>query len=188
MSLRSVTARPAANAIGVRGDWRITVRNRDGSVAARRRFHNELTERGRDLLSRIFRGEDTFGWWGIRLTNGGRGPGLACGTSQGCSLYGVRGASPLQPRLQVTQTRSGVLQLRGTTLGVRAGTHIGEVQTSIKTCRADVDPDACAQLNGGGAQFTQVNFGAAGDIPVAVDQTIQITVTISFVNAPQPPS
>lgn len=85
-------AGPHAN-ITVHGRWTIVVRNRDGSVAARREFENALQLDGIDILPALLGGFATPGSWTLVLASGEAGTTGPCGaTIYQQNVYGPAGA------------------------------------------------------------------------------------------------
>lgn len=170
--------------IEVHGDWTIEVVNRDGSLASRHEFHNDLGSTGNrilvGLLGRTFRRIDQ---WLILL-----GTSVdVCGAGvYACAIpeHLGAGAAPLGALTVVvpgTQANfadtpgllpDGRVELRGTIQTVAAGS-ITLAGTSMRICR----DSTCAAL-ASAAPFSQRTLPVP--IPVDADQIVQVKVVFTF--------
>jgi len=100
-TLKPVAAAPALPArppgmsanIHVHGHWTIVVRNKDGSVAARREFENSLQFAGSALLPIVLGGYGTPGTWVIMLSGASNTDSGPC-TISSMAIVGPNGGTP----------------------------------------------------------------------------------------------
>ena len=174
--------------IGVRGLWKIQVRDPDGTVVQRRSFENAYVD-GENILVRILTSQVTPGEWEVRLSNSA-GTQNICEDGDGsrdvCSL-----TSPDFPlpdgntfNTLVTSTDAQTIVLAGSAVASFDGA-IDRVQTYLNTCAADtLTPTQCGPSPGGSFAgfFTLHSFGDV--IPVLEGQQVSAEVRLVFGAAP----
>jgi len=148
--------------IRVHGDWTITIRNEDGSVASRHEFSNALQSSGGSSLAGVLAGRQTPGRWRVELVDSAGG---ICG---GLCLFG----QGIELAVNVT---SGTLQLTGSKKATLGGGVVA-VATAMEICSNTIAPASCT--GGPLSGFTSKTLNAP--IPVQANQTIDVTVAISF--------
>ena len=163
--------------IKVHGDWTLTVRNLDGTVAAVHEFKNALSvSTGADRrLTDILGGAIVPGQWTVGLATS---PASACGGTGGCYISEV----PLSYSNSTNLTKSipasgpdlGKLVLRGSVRMITSA-GISIVTTSLSTCAAN-SPAPCTTLSY--PEFTRKLLD--GLVPVSADQLVEVKVVISF--------
>ena len=168
---------PRQEGVKVHGDWTLTVRNPDGTVAAVHEFKNALSiGAGADQrLASLLGGEAVPGHWVIGF---GLTPSNGCG-GVGCFISEV----PLSFSHSTNLTKSiatggldvGKLVLQGSVRMVNAASII-LVITQLTTCAGTTSPDTCAAANY--SEFTR-RFLPQG-IAVSGDQLVEVKVVISF--------
>ncbi|HET9741962.1 MAG TPA: hypothetical protein VFQ00_04360 [Terriglobales bacterium] len=173
--------------IKVSGRWVIEVRNRDGSLATRREFENTFV--GQRVLVEILTGQVTPGPWIVLLRSSAQtGPCDANGQPEECGLYqgqpqrplgGVATASTTLTVAALTSPQE--IQLKGTAT-VTANSSIDGVDTAITVCDKTIAPATSCQVTSGPVfPFTTASAPQSfAPVPVAADQIVQVTVTISF--------
>ena len=166
--------------IKVHGDWTLTVRNADGTVAAVHEFKNALSvDFGADvLLARLLGGQAVTGHWLVFLTPTAA-PGCnptngACTIVEGGSLSGSD-SRDLTRTIPTAGPDAGKLVLRGS-VRVPVGLSIGAVSTQVATCNAPASAGACIGL----AAAPVTHKVLATPVPVAADQLVEVKVVISF--------
>jgi len=164
--------------IKVHGDWTLTVRNPDGTIAALHQFKNALVtvEGAPTLLASLLLGTATTGHWSITL--GVLGTTGTCGASPVCVITESTAAFPghssnLTKTVPTTGQDAGKFVLRGSVRFVNADL-IGVVSTSLTTCASSTTP-TCSN---GSFQFTRKEL--AQGIQVSQDQLVEVKVVISF--------
>jgi hypothetical protein len=166
--------------IKVHGDWTLTVRNADGTVAAVHEFKNALNVSfGADvLLARLLGGQAVTGHWLIFL-HPSSPPGCNP-VNQACAI--VEGGSPsgadsrdLTRTIPTTGPDAGKLVLRGS-VRVPVGLSIVQVTTNVAVCNAPASAGACVASSS--APVTRRNLETP--VPVAADQLVEVKVVISF--------
>lgn len=170
----------AQEGIKVHGDWTLTMRNPDGSVAARHEFKNALALHlgGDKILAQLLSGTAVTGQWTIALFTS---PVSACNANNApCQI--TETASPnsansrdLTRTVPTTGPDAGKLVLRGS-VRIPADATISVVQTDLTSCGASVTPASCVSAFGVG--FTQRSLTTG--VPVAQDQLVEVKVVISF--------
>lgn len=173
--------------IKVRGHWTIDVRRPDGTLVTHREFDNHYE--GATLLPKLIGGEAVVGRWAIQLA-GRRLVGFPftdfdspCGVPalrQPCLIV-EEGEQPLagtsSPNLTVTRSDTGLV-LSGTATSQHANSKIVTVRTLVQVCaNPDLSPAACRATTTPKFIFTGTDID---EIPVALGQLVQVTVTISF--------
>lgn len=164
--------------IKVHGDWTLTVRNPDGTVAAVHEFKNALvTALGADRrLASMLGGDLVPGQWVVGF---GVTPSDGCGGNGGC--YITEMPLPTSHSTNLTKTIPtggldfGKLVLRGSVRMVKAAS-ISIVFTQLTTCAGTTAPNTCAAANY--VEFTRKSLDAL--VPVAADQLVEVKVVISF--------
>jgi hypothetical protein len=166
--------------IKVHGDWTITLRNPDGSVAAVHEFKNALAVGlgGDKILAQLIGGAAVAGQFTVNLFTT---PVTACNSSNApcqiteASSLNSANSRDLTKSVPLTGPDAGKLILRGS-VRVPANATISVVQTDLTQCLATVSPTACVSASGVG--FTQRSL--ATPIAVVQDQLVEVRVVISF--------
>lgn len=143
-----------AEGIQVNGDWEVVVRDQDGSIVSRDRFHNDLV--GPDVLAHLL-GDQTAGLWNLWI---------AVESSSALCDAAVNPAC----RFDTDRTVEGDATVLVTTVQAVADGDFATVETA-------------AQYEYGGGSTRTVLFTSRDlDDPIAFveGQTVEITVTISF--------
>jgi hypothetical protein len=164
----------APEGIKVHGDWTLTIRNPDGSLAAVHEFKNALAFDGASILARLLGGAAVAGPWIIYLgTSTNVCPTINCTIGEPA----VGGTSAdLTRSVPSTGPDAGKLVLRGS-IRIPASTSIQSVTTALESCGPAVPAASCrAPLND---TLTQRSLGAAA-VPVIADQLVEVKVVISF--------
>jgi hypothetical protein len=171
--------------IKVHGDWTIVVLNEDGTIAARHQFKNSLSAAGDadKLLADLLAGNVSAGQWVIAFTAGN-----LCNASNfsGCSISQSGFASfanskNLTVNVPTVGPDAKKLILNGSVKVTNAGT-VDQVETRLTSCPGSVAPSSCV---------SSVTFGYSipntftfrflpTPTPVVANQTVDITVVISF--------
>ena len=194
---------PDRDGIHVVGAWTLTVLDPDGSVVERREFHNDLTERGADLLARLLSqgqtaGEPTVGLLSSDPSNPSTAPcrpssfifdGL--GAYDGCYITtdGARAAGIVPgftSRNLIVATigaGDGVDLVTGVRLAgsatVESTSEIGVVRTFFGSCAPDSTPGDCVEMLPLRDAFTERDLGTEA-LAVQAGQTVNVQVDISF--------
>jgi hypothetical protein len=164
--------------ITVHGQWTITVRNPDGTVAATHKFENSLLATGATLLVQVLARQKAVQYWQVRLINK---DGCVCNRAGNRVDCGIIDSS-LTPDVSTdfatlsvsapsTGPNAGKLVLSGTAPAAFDG-QIKAVTTSVgNTCA----PNSCSST-------TWSPFTAAFPAPISVQagQTMDVTVVLSF--------
>jgi hypothetical protein len=170
--------------IAVRGHWTLEVRNPDGTIVEQREFDNHLRPEGADFLGLIMLGKVPSFAWTIVL-NGFHTPGGAFTSPEGGNSI-ARIVPPIWQDRQLgtvqfntlTIAPSLPLTLIGTAIANTNGI-IGNVETRVWHCPNNNCP---------GFPFnTQRDFTFTRlepPVTLQAEQTVRVTVTISFPNAP----
>lgn len=170
---------PGQEGIKVHGDWTLTVRNPDGSVAARHEFKNALYPGGGDkILAQLLTGSVVTGQWTIGLFASSP---TACNSNNApCTI--VENLSPngansrdLTRTIPTSGPDAGKLVLRGSVRIPNSAT-ITIVQTELSSCAPSTTPGSCVSAFNVG--FTQKVLTTA--VPIAQDQLVEVKVVISF--------
>jgi hypothetical protein len=163
--------------IRVHGDWTIVVRNEDGSIAARHQFRNALVNP--ELLARLLVRGGSTGRWQVQV-------GAAGGSPQPCLIPSPPLTVPCtleEPSNTTTRPGNLTVSVDGETVLIQgsvralAAAQIALVTTALVLC----SPSELPSINcGGGAHlFTQKDVSTL-NISVGANQTMDITVRISF--------
>ena len=165
--------------IQVHGDWTLTVRNPDGTIAAHHQFKNALsTSTGADaLLARLLLGTAVTGQWAINLgmsPAGGCGAGPNCLITESTATAGSHSAN-LTKTIPTTGPDIGRLVLRGSVRFVSLAT-ILVVTTNVDTCAPATSPANC--IGAGLPEFTRKLLTQG--VQVNPDQLVELKVVISF--------
>jgi len=188
----------AREGIKVHGHWVIEVKNTDGSVATRKEFENELALPGDEpyagvgnrILAALLSRNASAGLWEIQL----HGVNVElCFNSTSPQPFGCIITEPAATNVGSNYFRNltitpdlvaGTVTLRGSAR-VQTGTPgilrlaITHVTTAMRTCSAGTTPAAPCTVNQSGGNFTKTEV--PGPQPTVVfDQTIDVTVTLSF--------
>jgi hypothetical protein len=191
--LAALLAAPAAvqagetqSGIAVRGDWRIEVRNPDGTTATVREFRNVYVG-ANNVVPKVLARAVTAGAWVVTL-GGLTNDSKPCNSSDGpseCAIvdpnYPVAAGPDVSKNLSVT-TPSQAILLTGSHVASRNGS-IGIVSTLLRTCPNTATPLACT-LGDASNPMTNHVFAPSDAIPVQNGQQILVNVTISFAAAP----
>jgi hypothetical protein len=165
--------------IKVHGEWTLTVRNTDGTVAARHEFKNALYPGGGDkILAQLLTGTVVAGQWSVALF---ASSATACNANNApCTI--VESPSPnaansrdLTRSIPTSGPDAGKLVLRGS-VRVPSNATITIVQTELSSCAPSTPPGSCVSAFNVG--FTQKVLTTG--VPVAQDQLVEIKVVISF--------
>jgi hypothetical protein len=160
--------------IKVHGDWIIVIRNEDGSVAARHEFQNALVNF--TLLPTILAHGGSAGQWFIFLD----GPIHPCFPSDACRLMETGTAVANNAEMKV-RVNGNTLLMVGSVKAQNAS-QITSVATALFVCAPSALPSiGCigASSSGAPSSFTQKDV-TSFNINVGVNQTMDVTVTISF--------
>ena len=163
--------------ITVHGHWAIDIRQPDGTLVRHHEFENGLNG-GAGTLARILSHQFTSGSWKIQIP----GPTSPCAPLRlACEIWESNtGVAPSPTRVanltMSADLMTGVITLTGSIKAPAAG-EIAIVQTAIGLCAPTTAATACHNVNSPFA-FTQANLPSP--LPVAANQTIEFTVTISF--------
>lgn len=165
--------------IKVHGEWTLTVRNTDGTVAARHEFKNALYPGGGDrILAQLLTGTAVAGQWSVALF---ASSATACNANNApCTI--VESPSPnaansrdLTRSIPTSGPDAGKLVLRGS-VRVPSNATITIVQTELSSCAPSTPPGSCVSAFNVG--FTQKVLTTG--VPVAQDQLVEVKVVISF--------
>jgi hypothetical protein len=163
--------------IKVHGHWVIEVRNPDGTLAARREFENALVQGADKLLAELLNGDISPGHWMVLI-----GSGTLCNPNgAGCAIgeAGIgRNANSLNLTAIVPTTgpNANKLVLSGSVKVSTAG-DVTQVDTLLTNCAGSIAPASC--FNPNVFAFVTSKF-VSPTIPVQANQTLDITVVISF--------
>ncbi len=167
---------PRQEGVKVHGDWTLTVRNPDGTVAAQYEFKNALAINSFAdlLLAEILEGKLVPGKWTVKLG----GTGFLCFSGPSCSISesGTPEASDskdLTKSVDKNGPDSRRLVLRGSVRIFNSST-ITTVNTALGHCAPAASPPLCFP----GGNFTEriLNPG----VPVVQEQLVEVKVVISF--------
>ena len=169
-------------AVRVHGDWTITIRNADHSVASRHEFENALVDPG--LLAKLLAHGGTAFNWQVVL-----GGGVCFHSIIGASTCliaettGLPDSSSLSNNLVVTAPTAGphanALVLEGSIKASLAG-QISQVDTSMAICSpGSLVTAGCQSIASSNTTFTQKGISSL-NINVQAGQTIDVKVVISF--------
>lgn len=167
MATQAIAASAAAEGITVHGDWTVTVRNPDGTIAREINFANALVDT--EQLKGILIGSLYPSTYGIEIS--------AAGLDGACSVFGfvdpagVDGANALSLTTNFTFGNDCIVDASWTLVGVTSSFVTSEVN---KTGELTIELGGVNQ-----ADFTQKTLDApiTGILP---DQVVTIKVVISF--------
>jgi hypothetical protein len=177
-----VTAAPGAQApkgpggpqegIKVHGDWTLTIKNPDGTIASRHEFKNALVFGGAMTMARLLYGGEAAGRWLIFLHHPDLDPnprnfheGMGCTSADQCSINATVSLPSIGPGL-------ARIELRGSAVAIVPMT-IGEVTTAVVPCGGGPGDHPCPY-----EAFS--NRTLAAGVQVEQGQTIDVSVVISF--------
>jgi hypothetical protein len=174
-------ASPGASQEGIKvhGEWTLTVRNPDGTIAARHEFKNALYPGGGDkILAQLLAGTAVTGQWTIALF---ASSATACNANNApCQI--TENSSPnaansrdLTRTVPTSGPDAGKLVLRGS-VRIPNNATITTVQTELTSCAPTVPAASCVSAFGDG--FTQKSLTTG--VPVVQDQLVEVKVVISF--------
>lgn len=156
--------------VKVHGDWTLTVRNPDGTIAAVHQFKNALsTVTGADrLLARLLEATTAVSEWAINM---GTNPPGACGVGPNCLITQPSAVFPghatnLTKSVPTTGPDAGKFVLRGSVRFVNAAA-ISVVTTNTTLA-----------LSSSSNEFTRKLLEQL--VAVAADQLVEVKVVISF--------
>jgi hypothetical protein len=137
------TAGQPAEGVQVHGDWKIEVRNSDGSLAKKVEFENALV--GAYVIGKVLTGLETPGTWSIVF-----GSSKSENPPDPCSVDGQRFWCQIEePELMINATELG-LELSATTMVEFDDSEIDFVSTALRTCslndssaRSPLSPAEC---------------------------------------------
>jgi hypothetical protein len=150
-SLHKSGSRSAADGVVVHGDWKIVVKNHDGSVASVHRFHNEFN--GASLMARTFAHSVTPGrFWLLvadsaglnnpcEITSGGTPLQVACSDFE-ADDPNAGGAPNFFGNLTASSNASNNLVVQGEFEAQRNG-QFDRVVMRLSSCTASTAPSAC---------------------------------------------
>lgn len=164
----------ARDTVQVHGHWVIEIREPDGRLVSRREFDNALTNLGASLLVGLVSREFQMGpTLSIALSDTAN-----YGTSGPCS-GGVCLSTGFSPANLIVRTAGNAISLAGTTVAT-SSSRILSVHTVVFACS---DPTTlCVLANANALPFTSAVIPQQD---VALNQIIQVSVTISFATMPQ---
>ncbi len=182
----------SASSIEVRGQWRIEIRDPDGSLANVVEFENHLESSGARLLASLLRGDAVGGNWNIQLWSEGTEAQLcqvstATDTPTVCNLHTpsftpMPGGSATLDVQYGTLAFDGALVLDGVFVADRTGV-VTRVVTQNYSCDAAVTLADCrddigrSSHWGDAANFTETTIDP---LDVQAGQEVAVTVVISF--------
>jgi hypothetical protein len=167
--------------IKVHGAWTIVVRNADGTIASTNAFQNELNvqQNADSLLATLMRGDVLFGHWYIMFA-----AGTLCNPNNSpCSIGDAASPPDLANSTNITVTAPATgpnakkLVLNGSVKVATAG-QVSSVETRVVACGLPLPPGGCFVSGNNVRPFT--NRFLSSPIPVVANQTVDITVVISF--------
>jgi hypothetical protein len=187
-SLGQATASaPSGEAVGVliHGDWNVTVKNSDGTVAQEHVFHNDFN--GASTVAPILAHTSATGRYWLTLsdqTGAGQHPcGDPAAAASSCFVFEADDPNGSIPfwfgNLTVTAPSSTSVAVNATIIATRAG-QFDHVRMLLSRCSATTAPSACHPGSYG-------NFSARtlpAPIAVVAGQQILVTVTYTFAAAP----
>ena len=181
---------PSGESVGitVTGDWLVTVKNSDGTVAKEERFHNAFT--GQGIVARTFAHSATPGrFWLLVADNAGTNN--PCQITSGTSTFQVAcddfeaddanagAAANFFGNLTATASTADELVVQGNITAQRNG-QFDRVIIRTSSCGAATAPTAC-HPNG---YVSWSDRTLTTPITVVTGQQILITVTYTFSSAP----
>lgn len=190
-----VSAQGPREGISVRGHWLLEVQNPDGTIAATREFDNHL-ESGAFTLVALLTRTASMGRWAIHLEteHGFEVPDNPFGNSAQVYMTEPNANVPSDIEIfkNLTVTSSGSLNqaptvtLKGTATALRKG-FITHVHSVLSSCSPTVVADTCnpaglaAYLPFTGKRLE--NAAGAAPLEIEAEQSVRVTVTISFASA-----
>jgi hypothetical protein len=188
VSLGQATASaPAGSELGVtvRGDWIVTVKNVDGTVAQEHAFHNEFN--GASTVAGILAHSNATGRYWMTLSDQSGAGQHPCGdpaaAANQCFVFEADDPNGSIPfwfnTLAVTRPGSTAVAVAGTVIATRAG-QFNHVRMLLSTCGGTTAPNACHP--GSYGNFSSRTLPAP--ISVVAGQQILATVTYTFSAAP----
>ena len=172
-------AKPNGVSIKVHGRWTITVRDRNGHVAATRRFENSLVGLGQERLISLL--------WGVSVAPAnGAGWGIIYQHQDANSQAKQNEAVPISRRIHISSSdwNEDPQNLANITLwgSVKAtsATQLVAVGTSLKICGGTYTAAACPAPTTPPTQFDFTYKKLDSPLPVAAGQTIDFTVVLYF--------
>jgi hypothetical protein len=187
--MRAQAPPPSADRDGIKvhGYWVIEVRNRDGSLAARREFENALVapaNGGSVLLANILGRQWVPGYWYVAF-----GESAIWGDTRNFGVCGDPGIpnfcfineGPHQQDglLTMTVDPTGALHLMGQTAATNPGT-LSEVASGLLLCTAAKSPADCYRLGVDFGNKALTRKVLPNPIPVTPGQVLGVSLTISF--------
>ena len=183
-AIHKAGSRSAAEGVVVHGDWKIVVKNADGSVASVHRFHNEFN--GASLMARVFAHQSTPGrFWLLVADNGGLNNPcqITSGTSTfqvGCNDFesddlNAGAAANFFGNLTATVSATNDLVVQGEIEAQRDG-QFNRVLMRSSSCNNSIAPNAC-HPNG---YVSWSDRTLSSPITLVTGQQALITVTYSF--------
>lgn len=171
--------------IKVHGDWTITLRNPDGSIARVHEFKNALSAQwGAPKLMRFLNGTHVPGPWAISLVftaQSGCAPSAQCLITEPAPVNGYSNPNShdLIKDISPAGVDAGKLVLRGS-VRMTSAADLSLVTTSVLICPV-ATPLVCVPYQdavGSSEEFTRRVLSSP--IAVAADQLVEIKVVISF--------
>jgi hypothetical protein len=170
----------AQDGIKVHGDWTLTVRNPDGTVAARHEFKNALAISlgGDSLLAQLLSGGAVAGQWSVELYPV---PIAACHSNNSPCRITENSSIPGGTSRDLTKTvptsgpDAGKLVLRGS-VRIPINATINQVVTTLSTCAPTVSPASCVSQSNEAVTLRSLTPG----VPVGQEQLVEVKVVISF--------
>jgi hypothetical protein len=186
-SLGQATASaPEGSEVGVviHGDWNVTVKNGDGTVAQEHSFHNDFN--GASTIAPILAHQRATGRYWLTLSDqsgAGQNPcGDPAAAASSCFVFEADDPNGSVPfwfgNLTVTST-SGQVGVTATIIATRAG-QFNHVRMLLSTCAGTATPNDCHP--GSYGNFSTRTLPAP--ISVVAGQQILVTVTYTFSPAP----
>jgi hypothetical protein len=179
----------AGEGLRVKGEWRIEVRNADGTTAAVREFRNAYTDAGL-IVPQVLAKQLTAGAWRILLGSQAAieqpcvvestGTITSCVITEPTAAVLESGTTSKNLTITVLPLQGPVFRLSGSHVVNRDGV-ISRVSTSLRTCLPTESPFDCTSNAGQvtSGNITQHDLPATQEIPVQVGQQVLATVTIS---------
>jgi hypothetical protein len=186
-SLGQATAsNPEGSQVGVivHGDWIVTVKNSDGTVAHEHAFHNDFN--GASTVAPILAHTSATGRFWLTLsdaTGAGQNPcGDPASTASSCFVFEAddpNGAIPFWFNTLTPTATADQLVLTATIIATRAG-QFNHVRMLLSRCSATTAPSACHPGSYGNISSRTL----PAPIAVVAGQQILVTVTYTFSPAP----
>jgi hypothetical protein len=186
-SLGQATASaPKGSEVGVivHGDWIVTVKNSDGTVAQEHAFHNDFN--GASTVVGILAHTRATGRYWLTLSDSSGAGQNPCGdpasTASSCFVFEAddpNGAVPFWFNTLTPTANADQLVVTATIIATRAG-QFNHVRMLLSSCSATTTPSACHP--GSYGNFSSRTLPAP--ISVVAGQQILVTVTYTFSPAP----